>query len=65
MAISILIIAIVYVPYMARPMRGEVLALREKEFVEAARAQGAGPAADHVRRDPAEPRPRRSSSSSR
>ena len=27
---------------MARPMRGEVLALREKEFVEAAVAQGAG-----------------------
>jgi peptide/nickel transport system permease protein len=28
---------------MARPVRGEVLALREKEFVEAAVAQGAGP----------------------
>ena len=28
---------------MARPLRGEVLALREKEFVEAAVAQGAGP----------------------
>ncbi len=28
---------------MARPIRGEVLALREKEFVEAAVAQGAGP----------------------
>ena len=42
--IPILIIAVVYVPYMARPLRGQVLALREKEFVEAARAQGAGPA---------------------
>src|SRR3954471_16889452 len=41
--IPILIIAIVQVPYMARPLRGQVLALREKEFVEAARAQGAGP----------------------
>jgi peptide/nickel transport system permease protein len=41
--IPILIIAVVYVPYMARPIRGQVLALREKEFVEAARAQGAGP----------------------
>jgi peptide/nickel transport system permease protein len=41
--IPILIIAIVYVPYMARPIRGQVLSLREKEFVEAARAQGAGP----------------------
>jgi peptide/nickel transport system permease protein len=41
--IPTLIIAVVYVPYMARPVRGQVLALREKEFVEAARAQGAGP----------------------
>jgi len=41
--IPILVISIVYVPYMARPIRGQVLALREKEFVEAARAQGAGP----------------------
>jgi peptide/nickel transport system permease protein len=40
--VPILIIAVVYVPYMARPIRGQVLALREKEFVEAARAQGAG-----------------------
>jgi peptide/nickel transport system permease protein len=40
--IPILIIAIVYTPYMARPIRGEVLALREKEFVEAAISQGAG-----------------------
>ncbi len=43
--IPIMIIAVVYVPYMARPIRGRVLSLREKEFVEAARAQGAG----HVR----------------
>jgi peptide/nickel transport system permease protein len=42
--ITILIIGCVYVPYMARPIRGEVLALREREFVEAAEAQGAGPA---------------------
>ena len=41
--IPILIIGLVYVPYMARPVRGQVLSLREKEFVEAARAQGAGP----------------------
>jgi peptide/nickel transport system permease protein len=40
--IPIIIIAVVYVPYMARPIRGQVLALREKEFVEAARANGAG-----------------------
>jgi peptide/nickel transport system permease protein len=41
--ITILIIGGVYVPYMARPIRGEVLSLREREFVEAAEAQGAGP----------------------
>ena len=41
--IPILIIGLVYTPYMARPLRGEVMALREKEFVEAAVAQGAGP----------------------
>jgi peptide/nickel transport system permease protein len=41
--IPTLIIGVVYVPYMARPIRGQVLSLREKEFVEAARAQGAGP----------------------
>ncbi|MGE5283044.1 MAG: ABC transporter permease [Chloroflexota bacterium] len=40
--ITILVIGVVYVPYMARPIRGEALALREKEFVEAAESQGAG-----------------------
>ena len=40
--IPILIIGFVYVVYMARPLRGQVLSLREKEFVEAARAQGMG-----------------------
>jgi peptide/nickel transport system permease protein len=40
--IPIMIIGFVYVPYMARPIRGEILALREKEFVEAAVAQGSG-----------------------
>jgi peptide/nickel transport system permease protein len=43
LAIPIGIIGLVYVPYMARPVRGQVMSLREKEFVEAARAQGAGP----------------------
>jgi len=41
--IPLLIIGLVNVVYMARPLRGQVLALREKEFVEAARAQGLGP----------------------
>lgn len=40
LAIPILIISLVYIPYLARPVRGQVLALREREFVEAARAQG-------------------------
>ena len=36
-----LIIAVIYIPYVARPVRGAVLSVREKEFVEAAIAQGA------------------------
>jgi peptide/nickel transport system permease protein len=36
-----LIIAFIYVPYLARPIRGAVLSVREKEFIEAAIAQGA------------------------
>jgi peptide/nickel transport system permease protein len=35
------IIAVIYVPYVARPIRGAVLSVREKEFVEAAIGQGA------------------------
>ena len=36
-----LIIAVIYVPYVARPIRGDVLSVRRKEFVEAAIAEGA------------------------
>jgi peptide/nickel transport system permease protein len=36
-----IIIAIVYVPYVYRPIRGQVLSVREKEYVEAAISQGA------------------------
>jgi peptide/nickel transport system permease protein len=36
-----LIIAVIYVPYVFRPIRGQVLSVREKEYVEAAFAQGA------------------------
>jgi peptide/nickel transport system permease protein len=42
LAIPTLVITLVYIPYLARPLRGQVLALREKEFVEAAYAQGMG-----------------------
>ena len=41
--IPTLVIGMIGVVYLARPIRGQVLSLREKEFVEAARAQGAGP----------------------
>jgi peptide/nickel transport system permease protein len=41
--IPIAVIGVVYVPYLARPLRGEVLALREQRFVEAARACGMRP----------------------
>jgi len=37
------IIGIVYIPYVAKPIRGQVLGLREQEFVDAARVGGAGP----------------------
>jgi peptide/nickel transport system permease protein len=36
------VIAFVFIPYIGRPLRGQVLALRNREFVEAATAQGAG-----------------------
>jgi peptide/nickel transport system permease protein len=34
------IIGVIYVPYVAKPVRGQVLTLREREFVDAARALG-------------------------
>ena len=40
-ALPIFIIGIVYIPYVARPIRGQVLALREREFVRAAVGSGA------------------------
>ncbi len=39
--IPTLIIGIVIIPYVARPLRGQILSLREKEFIEASVAQGA------------------------
>ena len=36
------IIGVVYIPYVAKPIRGQVLGLREQEFVDAARVGGAG-----------------------
>ena len=39
--LPILIIALVYMPYVARPLRGLVLSLREREFIQAAIGVGA------------------------
>ncbi len=41
--IPTLIISYVLIPYVGRPLRGQVLSLREKEFIEASTAQGARP----------------------
>jgi peptide/nickel transport system permease protein len=41
--IPIGVISFVFIPYIGRPLRGQVLALRNREFIEAATAQGAGP----------------------
>jgi peptide/nickel transport system permease protein len=41
--IPALIIGVIYVPYLGKPIRGEVLRLREQDFVDAARAQGMAP----------------------
>jgi len=43
LALPILILGVVYVPYVARPIRAQVLALRGSEFIEAARATGGAP----------------------
>jgi peptide/nickel transport system permease protein len=40
--IPALIIGVVYIPYLGKPIRGEVLRLREQDFVQAARVQGMG-----------------------
>jgi len=39
--LPMVIIAVIYVPYVFRPIRGQVLAIREKEFVKAATILGA------------------------
>jgi peptide/nickel transport system permease protein len=43
--ITAMIIGVVYIPYIGKPIRGQVLGLREREFIDAARQQGLG----HVR----------------
>jgi peptide/nickel transport system permease protein len=41
--IPAVIIGVVYIPYIGKPIRGEVLRLREQDFIDAARVQGMGP----------------------
>ncbi|WP_433350873.1 ABC transporter permease [Microtetraspora malaysiensis] len=41
LALPVVIIALIYVPYVARPLRGQVMALRNKEFLHAAVGLGA------------------------
>ena len=38
-----LVVGFVYIPYVGKPIRAQVLTLREREFVDAARQQGLGP----------------------
>jgi peptide/nickel transport system permease protein len=42
LGVPAVIIGVVYVPYVAKPIRGQVLGLRERDFIDAARAQGLG-----------------------
>ncbi len=34
------VVGVVYIPYVAKPVRAQVLSLREREFIDAARQQG-------------------------
>jgi peptide/nickel transport system permease protein len=40
LGVPAVIIGVVYIPYVAKPIRGQVLGLREREFIDAARVQG-------------------------
>jgi peptide/nickel transport system permease protein len=41
--IPTLVISVILIAYIGRPLRGQILSLREKEFIEASVSQGAGP----------------------
>ena len=43
LALPIFIIGVIYIPYVARPVRGQVLSLRQSDFVMAAIGLGASP----------------------
>lgn len=44
LALPIFIIGVIYIPYVARPVRGQVMSLRQSDFVMAATGLGASPA---------------------
>ena len=54
--IPALIIGVVFIPYLGKPIRGEVLRLREHGFRRSGPGAGDGLLADHALRDPAQPR---------
>ena len=61
----VLVIAFAYWTYLARVVRGQVLSLKEREFVTAARTLGVGHAQDHPQAHRARTSCRRSSSTAR
>ena len=50
-----MVVQFVYIPYVLKPIRAQVLQLREREFIDAARQQGPQQRSDHVRRVTPEP----------
>jgi peptide/nickel transport system permease protein len=42
LGVPAVIIGVIFIPYVAKPIRGQVLGLRSREFVDAARAMGLG-----------------------
>src|SRR5437764_1253277 len=40
--IPAIIVGVIYIPYVGKAIRGQVLGLREREFIDAARSQGLG-----------------------
>ena len=54
LSVTIFVIAMFSWASVARIVRGQVLSIREREYIEAARSLGASSTADHVRRRPAQ-----------
>ena len=50
--IPTLVIAFVLIPYVGRPLRGQILSLREKEFIEARRCSSSSPSSSRATSSP-------------